>query len=244
MLKPLELMLPSDSAYIVSCYWSDEERARWEIFKASGGVEKHQQSQSAETAANKREGPTGEPTVMNRMSKAEAKKEDTLKATPTSINQRSDIGIAQPNQNNTKTSDPDSEEVVYQLNPNLGFELAEQMARGIRRPEGQMFTPIPPEERTPLKPQDHGVRLYNDDEKAYLKKNWKNELQFLQEQGLSIYNEEHRAQGREILRGLRKKEIRLCWVKLRIICLVMRRRMKVGSLVKCHEDEIADIDIC
>lgn len=43
---------------------------------------------------------------------------------------------------------------------------------------------------------------YTQEEKAWLKKNYGGELQFLRAYGLSIYDEEEREEGRSILRGL------------------------------------------
>jgi hypothetical protein len=47
---------------------------------------------------------------------------------------------------------------------------------------------------------------YTDDEKVYLKKNWRSEYHFLLKHGLSIYKEEDRAEGRSILRAFRDKD--------------------------------------
>jgi uncharacterized protein (DUF2225 family) len=45
-----------------------------------------------------------------------------------------------------------------------------------------------------------------DNEKVYLKKNWRSEYQFLLKYGFSIYKEEDRAEGRSILRAFRDKD--------------------------------------
>lgn len=47
---------------------------------------------------------------------------------------------------------------------------------------------------------------YTDDEKVYLKKNWRSEYHFLLKHGFSIYKEEDRAEGRSILRAFRDKD--------------------------------------
>ena len=48
---------------------------------------------------------------------------------------------------------------------------------------------------------------YNDEEKAFLKENFKDEFHFLQMYGLSIYKEEDRDEGKEILQGLMMGEM-------------------------------------
>lgn len=47
---------------------------------------------------------------------------------------------------------------------------------------------------------------YTDNEKAYIKKNWRSEYHFLLQHGLKIYNEKDRAEGRSILRAFMEED--------------------------------------
>ncbi|CAH0027563.1 unnamed protein product [Clonostachys rhizophaga] len=52
--------------------------------------------------------------------------------------------------------------------------------------------------------EEGGEKPLNASEKAYLKKNFRNEFYFLRGQGLNIYKEEDRSEGRAILRAFQK----------------------------------------
>jgi hypothetical protein len=62
----------------------------------------------------------------------------------------------------------------------------------------------------PQKPPRTRLKLYSppytEEEKAWLRKNWKNEFHFLASYQLRIYDEDDREEGRTILRAFMKDE--------------------------------------
>ncbi|KAK7216623.1 hypothetical protein V2G26_004626 [Clonostachys chloroleuca] len=54
--------------------------------------------------------------------------------------------------------------------------------------------------------QEGGEKPLNASEKAYLKDNFGDEFHFLRDHGLNIYKEEHRSEGRAILRAFQKND--------------------------------------
>ncbi|KXT09035.1 hypothetical protein AC579_2540 [Pseudocercospora musae] len=55
--------------------------------------------------------------------------------------------------------------------------------------------------------QDQNYPAYTPEEKAYIKQQWGSEYYMLRDYGMSIYKEEHREEGRAIVRGFMEQVV-------------------------------------
>ena len=78
------------------------------------------------------------------------------------------------------------------------------------RQRWQRFKAVKDEPKSPLTNRDSGsdaLLPLSEQEKRFLKKHWKNEFNFLRDQGLKLMNDEDRSEGRQILKCLMERDV-------------------------------------